>query len=225
MSILKKLSTAIRGHATELGEEVVDANALTILDQEIRDARKELDASKTALADIMGKRKVQEDKLSKLRGDARKYEKSALDLEESDPLFLEVCERIEAIENEISPIQSIVEQYKASEEQLKRAIRQAEGNIKSLQSQVDTVKATEQVQKAQMAVSSKFTGNNASLSAARNSLDRIRERQAARAANIEAAQEVSSVTDDDLDARLARATGGGANSVAERLRAKKARAQ
>lgn len=61
--------------------------------------------------------------------------------------------------------------------------------------------------------------NNASLASARGSLDRIREKQAAKAAQLEAAQEVSDIGVDDLDARLTKATAG--SSVADRIRAKR----
>ncbi|RMS55096.1 hypothetical protein ALP66_05573, partial [Pseudomonas amygdali pv. photiniae] len=37
-SIWKKLVTAVRGGASEVGESIADANAIRILDQEIRDA-------------------------------------------------------------------------------------------------------------------------------------------------------------------------------------------
>ena len=42
MAILAKMFTALRGGATEAGEAVVDHQALRILDQEMRDAEKEL---------------------------------------------------------------------------------------------------------------------------------------------------------------------------------------
>lgn len=219
MSIFRKLSAAVRGHANEFAEEIVDANALTILDQEIRDASNELDNSKRALADIMGKKKVQENKLSGLRSEISRYENHAMTLSEDDPLFVEVCTKIETLETQAQPIESLIGQLSVSETQLKKAISQAESNLTSLRSQVDTVRATAQVQKAQEAVSSKFAGNNASLASARGSLDRIREKQAAKAAQLEAAQEVSNIGVDDLDVRLSKASVG--SSVADRIRAKR----
>ena len=38
-SIWKKLVTAIRGGASEVGEAIVDSQAIRILDQELRDAQ------------------------------------------------------------------------------------------------------------------------------------------------------------------------------------------
>lgn len=220
MSIFKKLLSAARGHATELGEEIVDANALTILDQEIRDAKVELDRSKTALADIIGKRKIQADKVTAIKADIAKYEKHAMDLDESSDLFTEVCTKLDALASQLGPLESIVKTYDDTEAQLKTAVKNIEASIKSTQSQVDTVKATEQVQRAQSQVASKFAGNNSSLSSAKGSLERIKEKQAVRAAQLAGAQEVNSMGVDDLDARLNASSG---SSAADRLRAKKAK--
>ena len=55
MGIITKIWTAMRGHATEAGQTIVDANALTILDQEMRDADTELRRSKDSLAQVMAK--------------------------------------------------------------------------------------------------------------------------------------------------------------------------
>ena len=55
MNVWSKLLTALRGGANEMGEAVVDSQALRILDQEIRDADLELRRSREALAEIMAK--------------------------------------------------------------------------------------------------------------------------------------------------------------------------
>ena len=55
MNVWRKLLTAVRGGAHEVGEAVVDSQALRILDQEIRDADDELHRSREALAGIMAK--------------------------------------------------------------------------------------------------------------------------------------------------------------------------
>ena len=38
MGVLRDMMTALRGGANEVGEAIVDANAIRILEQEIRDA-------------------------------------------------------------------------------------------------------------------------------------------------------------------------------------------
>src|SRR5690606_41434485 len=49
MSVLRKIWTALRGSARELGDAVVDANSIRIFEQEIRDAQAAIDDSKRAL--------------------------------------------------------------------------------------------------------------------------------------------------------------------------------
>ena len=63
MSIFGKLVTLFRGTAHEAGEKIVDAKALTILDQEIRDAATQLDRSKVDLARLMGQSKLSENEI------------------------------------------------------------------------------------------------------------------------------------------------------------------
>ena len=62
MNVWSKLLTALRGGANEMGEAMVDSQALRILDQEIRDADLELRKSKEALAEIMAKQKLAADR-------------------------------------------------------------------------------------------------------------------------------------------------------------------
>ena len=52
MSILKNILTAIRGGASEVGEAVVDANAMRILGQEIRDAETAITQAKQSLTGL-----------------------------------------------------------------------------------------------------------------------------------------------------------------------------
>ena len=58
MSLLQKILTLFRGTAHEAGQAVVDANALKILDQEIRDAGNELVRSKEELTKVMAQRQL-----------------------------------------------------------------------------------------------------------------------------------------------------------------------
>ena len=74
MGIITKIWTAVRGHATEAGEAIIDSNALTILDQEMRDADAELRRSKDSLTEVMAKRKVASDKLLDKKAKAKEYE-------------------------------------------------------------------------------------------------------------------------------------------------------
>lgn len=221
--MFKKLFTAARGHANEMAEDIVDANALTILDQEIRDADKALVKSKSSLAELMGKRKIQQDKVDAIKKKMTQYETQAMQLDDESELFGDVCERMATLEDELAPLKEIIAQFESSEESLKSSVKKAEANIKMLKGQVDIVRATADAQKAQASVT-QYAGNTTSLSEARGSLERIKEKQAANKARMDAAQEVATTGGDDLDARLAEAAGSsGANDMKARMLAKKAK--
>jgi phage shock protein A len=78
------------------------------------------------------------------------------------------------------------------------------------------VKATESVQKAQVAVSSSHLGANSKMKTATESLSRIQEKQTLRSAELEAAQELAEdESSDDLEKRLAGAGIKGGSSSAD----------
>lgn len=229
MNVWSKMLTALRGGANEVGEAMVDSQALRILDQEIRDADEELRQAKEALAGIMAKQKLADERVSKCGARIAEYEQYAIKALDSgdEKLAHEVAEKIAALESEQASEREQAEAFAASVAQLRKAVAQAEGNIKRLKQQVDTVKATESVQKAQQAVAQRHGGSQASLHTAVESLERIKQKQAERGARMEAAAELAatSTPDDQLDAKL-RAAGivsdsAGADSVLARLKARK----
>ncbi|WP_322981054.1 PspA/IM30 family protein [Pseudomonas sp. C11] len=228
MNVWSKLLTALRGGANEMGEAVVDSQALRILDQEIRDADLELRKSKEALAEIMAKHKLASDKATKSAASIAEYEQYALKALEAgnETLAKEVAEKIANLEIEQAGEREQAEGFAASVAQLRKAVTQAEGNIKRLKQQVDTVKATESVQKAQMAVAQRYGGSQAKLQTAVESLERIKQKQAERAAKMEASAELAatSAPDDSLEAKLRaagiKADNASADSVLARLKDK-----
>jgi phage shock protein A len=228
MNVWSKLLTALRGGANEVGEAVVDGQALRILDQEIRDADLELRKSKEALAEIMAKQKLAAERAEKSTAKVAEYEQYALKALDAgdEALAREVASKIANLEVELASNREQADGYAASVAQLRKAVTQAEANIKRMKQQVDTVKATESVQKAQMAVAQRYGGSQAKLQTAVESLERIKQKQAERAAKMEADAELAAAAniDDSLDAKL-RAAGivadnGSADSVLARLKDK-----
>ncbi|MDG1580096.1 PspA/IM30 family protein [Pseudomonas sp. GOM6] len=228
MNVWSKLLTALRGGANEVGEAMVDSQALRILDQEIRDADLELRKSKEALAEIMAKQKLAADRAEKSAAKVAEYEQYALKALEAgnEVLAQEVAVKIANLEVEVAGEREQAEGYAASVAQLRKAVSQAEANIKRLKQQVDTVKATESVQKAQMAVAQRYGGSQAKLHTAVESLERIKQQQAERAAKMEAAAELAEAAniDDSLETKLRaagiKADNASAESVLARLKEK-----
>lgn len=228
MSIWVKVATAFRGGVSEAGEAIVDNQALRILDQEIRDADNGLIKSKDALTGIIAKRKLADKKVESLKTSLAEYEGYAMQaLDKGDEvLATEISEKIAGFETELIAEEGLAKSFSDSEAQLRKAVSQTEANLKRLKQQVDTVKATEKVQKAQAAVAARHSGASSSMRSAVDSLERMKTKQAERAAKFEAASELAESTEEvSLEAKMKSAgiIDGGASGgdVLARLRAKR----
>jgi phage shock protein A len=228
MSIWAKVATAVRGGVSEAGEAIVDNQALRILDQEIRDADSGLSKSKDALTGIIAKRKLADKKVDSLKSSLTEYEGYAMQALDKgdDGLAVEIAEKIAGLETEFLGEESVAKSFADSEGQLRKTVAQTEANLKRLKQQVDTVKATEIVQKSQAAVAARHSGVGSSMGSALESLERLKTKQAERAAKFEAASELAESTEEvSLDAKLKAAgiVDGGASGgdVLARLKAKR----
>jgi phage shock protein A len=228
MSIWARVATAVRGGVSEAGEAIVDHQALRILDQEIRDADSELSKSKEALTGIIAKRKLADKKVASLKTSRTEYEGYAMQaLDKGDEALAgEIAGKIAGFETEVMGEEGLAKSFADSEAQLRKAVAQTEANLKRLKQQVDTVRATEMVQKAQAAVAARHSGAGSSMRSALDSLERLKSKQAERAAKFEAASELAHSTEEiSLEDKLKTAgiVGGGASGgdVLARLKAKR----
>lgn len=223
MNIWAKMMTALRGGVNEAGEAIVDSQALRILDQEVRDASEELKLSKDSLAEIMARQKLAEEKCTALEQQVTEHEGYAIKaLDKGDEaLALEVAEKIADFEGRLSQEREAAKNYSESSTKLRSAIKQTEQNIKRMKQQVDTVKATENVQRAQAAVADRHSGSNSKMRTAMDSLERIKEKQALKDAQMSAASELAeSSTDVSLQAKLEEAGIASSNNSADEILAR-----
>lgn len=209
MAIWTKIITLFRGAAHEAGTAVVDANAMRILDQEVRDAQNALLRARDDLAKIMAQRKIANDKLNDKKAKQVEYSnyiREAL-ARDNRALAQEVAAKLATIEADIATEGKIIGEYDNSISKLQASSRQAETVIQRLKQQIDTVKATESVQRAQAALAAQHAGTGAKLGTALDSLERIKQRQTERAAQLSVAEEMAAHTgeDADLQRRLAQA--------------------
>lgn len=226
---LRKLWTALRGATNEGIEAVADTQAIRILDQEMREARKELQSCDESLTRIMAKRKLSEGKVSSLKSDIETYTNHAIAASETDEaLAIECADRVSELEATLEVEQGILDSYLSSEKTLKSNIAKAKTNVRMMEQQIEQIKATESVQQAQVAVSTRHMGANSKVKTALSSLDRIKEKQLQRSAELDAAEELAAEeTGSSLDAKL-KASGiksgakkSGNDKLAQLLAAKK----
>ncbi|KQN06026.1 MULTISPECIES: PspA/IM30 family protein [Sphingomonas] len=218
MAIWSKLFTLGRAGAHEAGAAVVDANALRILDQEIRDADKAQGKARDDLAGLVARRRILETEVESFRAQATKYEASARIAVEKGNMDLarQVAQRIADLEQDIALKSPQVEDMRAAEEQIHTAVAQTDRKIEQLRREVEVVKVNESVQKAQASVASGSMGAGNKLGSAADSLARIRERQAIRGERIKAAGELEDRrTGADLDEKLRLAGIGPGQSSAD----------
>jgi phage shock protein A len=205
MSMLSKLSALFRGTAHEAGQSVVDANALKILDQEIRDADSAQGKARDDLAGLVARRRMAENELTSFGEQISKYESSAraaLGQGKTD-LAREVAGRIAELETEIGTRGPQIENMKQAEARLRTAIASTDQKIETLRREIDIVKVNESVQRAQTSVALQSAGAQSRLGSAADSLQRIKQRQAVNEEKLRAGQELEDKrTGADLDAKL-----------------------
>lgn len=229
MSIFKKLLTAVRGGATEVGETIVDSQAIRILEQELRDSKKALNDAKTGLTSIMAEKMGVDRKVKELTAKISEHETYAMQAMDKgdESLALDVANKIAEFEHELTIQQGILDGYETKVSSLKKMIRQSERNIQAMDREVSVVKTTAKVQKANDLASAKFSGSNSSMRSATDSLERIKERQQKREDQASAAMDLESETNgDDLQERLKSAgivdSASSGSSILDRLKKQKA---
>lgn len=232
MSIWNKLSALFRGAAHDGAQNIVDANALRILDQEMRDADSAQGKARDEMAALVARRRTLENDSKQLADQARKYEASArAALAKGDEaLAREVAQRIADLERDATQKADQTVELRAAEDRLRQVIAQTDGKIEALRREIEVVKVNESVQRAQAAVVSRTGGAGTTLGSAADSLKRIKERQAVRDEQFKMHAELEDRrTGADLDAKL-QAAGilpghQGADDVLARLQAPPANAQ
>ena len=205
MSMLAKLSALFRGTAHEAGQSVVDANALKILDQEIRDADNAQGKARDDLAGLVARRRMAENEMKSFGDQIGKYESSArtaLGQGKTD-LAREVATRIAELETEIGNRGPMIENMKTAEARLRTAIATTDQRIETLRREIDIVKVNDSVQKAQTSVALQSAGAQSRIGSAADILQRIKQRQAINEEKLRAGQELEDKrTGADLDAKL-----------------------
>lgn len=226
MSIWNKLSALFRGTAHEGARAVVDANALRILDQEIRDADTAQAKARDDLAALVARRRMLETEAKNFADQARKYEASArAALAKGDEaLAREVAQRIADLERDATQKATQVAEMRTAEDKLRQIIATTDTKVEALRREIEVVKVNESVQKAQAAVVSRSGSAGATLGSAADSLKRIKERQAIRDEQFRAAGELEDRrTGADLDRKLQEAGilpgHTGADDILARLKA------
>jgi len=228
MGILKNILTAVRGGASEVGESIVDANAVRILGQEIRDAQDAIGKAKQSLTGLKASEIKLKREINSLESDIASYESKAVQALEAgnEALAVEVAERIAEIESEAAEKGAEHSALSAQVNKINSMIRQREKVIQKNGRELEKIKTVEQLQKATSSMSTNFAATNASEHRVSKALERVKKKQANWEDRMEAGEWMEGEAgSDDLDRKLKDAgiganTSSGASSVLERLKKK-----
>jgi len=227
MSIFKKIITAVRGGVRETGEAIVDANSTRIFEQEIRDSEKHVTIAKRDLTEVMAKQMQAARELAKLQASIKEHEGYAMQAlnQGNEALAIEVAEKIAELENSTVDQQQANDSYLKSADRLKELIKKSERQLTDYKRQLSMVKTTQSVQKATSAITDNFVASNSKLLSAKDSLERIKQKQAMFDDKLKAAEQLEAENSDtSLKSKLQGAGIGlqqsNAQSILARLKTK-----
>ena len=230
MGVLRDMVTAIRGGANEVGEAIVDANAIRILEQEVRDAESAIASAKQSLTRMKSAEIKLKREITTLTTDVGDYEQKAIAALNAgqEELATEVAERISELEEERNEKSTERKALDAEVSKIHSMIKGRERTIQKNKRELEKVRTMEELQRATTSVSKNFAATGSSSHRVSKALDRVKSRQQGWQDRMEAGEWLEQEEgSDDIDAKL-RAQGigaspnSGASNVLARLKAKQA---
>ena len=229
MSLWTKLNTLFRASAQEPLHQLVDANAIGIFQQEIRDAENAVVQAKYQLATVIAEKRKLNRSNGLLRENIANKEQqtlAALDKNESDlaeELAAFIAQDEALLQDQLKQEQHLQKQ----EVKLKQQLRIAVQSIQQYQRELNLAKANRNAQKALGQLQGYSSGLSVSLQDMATSLQHIQSQQGYAQDREEALQEINAeLNGEHLDRKLKQAgieTGNhDAEAVLERLRKQRA---
>lgn len=216
MSVWKKLATAFKGHANNAAEAIEDANLMTILDQEVRDAKAAISKAKDEKARMAANRVMKEKSINEFVAEIERRTAAARTAKESgdEPLAIQIVESIIKLRDKMQADEQLHAQYKETEERMESSIRQSQNKIENLQRKIESAKATEALIAAQKASSTSTVASDGKLASAVESLEKLEHRQAHQQAMLEAAEQEAQIESGaDLEAKIRKLESPGSHDV------------
>lgn len=225
MNIWSKLGTLLRASVNEPAEQIVNANAIRIFEQEIRDAENVVAQAKFQLATVMAEKKQLHRHNQALEENISIKEQqatTALD-QKNGSLAHEIAALIAEDERLLQDQRKQADYLQQQETRLKQQLRTAAQSIQRYHRELALVKANQSAQKALGQLQGHSSGLASSLDEMASSLARIQQRQRRTEDMNEALQEINAdMNGEQLEERLRNAgikTGKhDADAVLERLR-------
>lgn len=206
MSIFKSILTAIRGGASEAGEAIIDANAIRILEQEIRDADNGIRKATSSLTQLKSKEIGLSKELTSLNADITDYTakaKGAL-TGGNEPLARQIAEKIVELTETKDTIESQQKQLDSDVNKIHAVIKQRKAGIEKNRIELNKVKVYDDLAATRKAVAQAMpSSSDSSAQRVNRALDRVKQKQASAENQLEADQWLNDLeTGADLDAQI-----------------------
>jgi len=180
MGIFSSIITAIKGGVSEVGEGIVDANAIRILEQEIREADTGIQKATVSLTELKAKEIGLSKELANLNADIDDYmskAKGALS-QGNEGLAREIAEKI-------AELTATKEETESQQQELDAHVNKIHGVIKTRKKQIEKnrlelkkAKNYEDLQATRKAVAQSMPTNDSSAKRVNRALERVKSKQA-----------------------------------------------
>lgn len=193
MSIFSRIFKALQASTSEMGDAVVDANAISSFEKELDDASSEIQKMHDAERQIAARKKQAEVKLQQVQQQISALENEALAaLKKNDnEKAIETAEELAQRQGEASQISVYYEKWSDNHNKLIKQIKHMETQFDEMTHQLIQVKATDIVHKAQEQLQRNTLATSSQVISAKQSLERIRAKQNKTNAYHEVAKELS----------------------------------
>ncbi len=208
MSILKDLFSALKGNVNKAGEAVVDSQAMTILEQEIREAKDGIAKATVNIRNLKAQAIKFDKKSVELAEDISEYTSKAKGALEqgNEELALKVAEKIATLTDEKAAADAQGDELTAQTDRLYKIVKDREATIEKNKIELEKLKTYEQVQRTQTAVADAMPTNDSGAKRVQRAMDRVKARQQDAENKMDADKWLSDLEQGaDLDAELAEA--------------------
>lgn len=215
MSILKDIFKAIRGGANEVGEAIVDSQAMRILEQEIRDAKEGIAKAKQSLAKLKSREVKTGRELADLKKQETEYTTKAQECMAAGKteLATKCAEKIGALRGDISEKQAQFDQLSSETEKLYKIIEQRNQTIEKNEGELEKLNTVIELNKTRSAMASAMPTSDNSAKRVNRAMDRVRQKAESHEDSMEAEQWMADMESGaDLDKQLSEAGIGGAST-------------
>ena len=189
----KKLLTAIKGNINEVGENIADSQAVTIIEQHMREAKEEVAKARVNLAKVKGKAKLNEEEIKNIKSKYREYTESSKAATEAgnEELASKINDKREELMNEYNNLESVRNQYETVISKLQSSYKEAEKRIKSDERKLDMLKGQDSLNKASASLAEGANNTNSKLADMQSTMSRFEDNVKNQSATLESLEELN----------------------------------